>query len=79
MVRRIVDRWFSALGIDRVVMNETSLPPLPASALFVLASAGLTDSYVYRYADDRWWLRKDGLEYWLFDGIEGIRIVDNPF
>ena len=79
MVWRITDRRLLALGIDRVVMTETSLPPLPASALFVLASAGLIDSYVYRYADDRWWLRKDGLEYWLFDGIEGIRIVDNPF
>jgi len=60
-------------------MTEPVLPPLSPSASFALASADLMDSYVYRYADDRWWLRKDGLEYWLFDDLRGIRIVDNPF
>lgn len=59
-------------------MNETSFE-LSASALFALAVAGLSNAYIYRHADGRFWLRCDGLEYWLFDDVEGTRIVDNPF
>ncbi len=33
----------------------------------------------YRYADDRWWFIDNGVEYWMFDDEEGIRIVENPF
>lgn len=60
--------------------NETvEVRPLPASASFLFAAAGIEAVYVYAYHDDRWCLIGDGVEYWLFDEPEGLRLVENPF
>ncbi len=55
--------------------SSLEIHPLSASALYILALAGLSAPYVYRFADGRWWLRSAGVEYWLFED----RLVENPF
>jgi len=57
------------------MLSSLEIHPLSASALYILALAGLSAPYVYRFADGRWWLRSAGVEYWLFED----RLVENPF
>ena len=57
----------------------SSILDLSPSASFVLSSAGLSAPYVYRFADSRWWIRSEGVEYWLIEDDLGTRLVDNPF
>ena len=52
-----------------------SIPSIPESCLFMLAAAGISAPFVYRFADDRWWFTFEGKEYWLFND----RVLENPF
>jgi hypothetical protein len=61
-------------------VNDLELHPLPLSAAFLFAAQGLSNPYVYRFSEDRWWLRSNGREWWLIDrGDDGLKLVDNPF
>ena len=59
--------------------EQTQVRALPSSAQFVFAAAGFSGVYVYAYHQDRWCLVADGVEYWLFDEPEGLRLIENPF
>lgn len=61
-------------------MSETAeIKPLPIAASFIFSVAGFSDVHVYAYDSKRWLLIADGVEYYLFDEPEGLRLIENPF
>lgn len=57
------------------------MPELELSlcAKLALKLAGHDQPYFYSYSENRWWFVSEGNEFFLFDDVEGVRIVDNPF
>jgi hypothetical protein len=64
-------------------MNKTNTleqHPLPPAGWWMICAAGLLEAEVYRYFEDRWYLRAEDGEYMLIDlGEDGLSLVDNPF
>jgi hypothetical protein len=60
-------------------MENPNLPDLPLAAVLLFPVLGIRAPYVYRYAEERWWLTDCGLEYWVFSDADGVRVVENPF
>lgn len=52
---------------------------LSLCAVLALRMAGHVRPYFYLFRDGRWFFTSDGVEFFLFDDLYGVKIVDNPF